>query len=198
MYDASAPNIPKKIHVIWVGDEKKRPDHYISTWRDNHPSWEFRLWGNAELDRLSWRSKKQIEIFRTAGQWEGVADLMRYEILCEHGGVYADADSMCVRALDDWLLKMRMFAVWESEQHCPGLVANTYIGTIPQHPALCAIIKATSRMHSPIWRRSRRNPFRWEEILPWPDLDSRTGFRRREWQKCWRLIKPGRKCGAKL
>src|SRR5271165_5369926 len=27
-----------------------------------------------------------------------------------------------------------------------------------------------------------------------PDLDSRTGFRHREWQKCWRLIKPGRKC----
>src|ERR1700731_1838377 len=29
----------------------------------------------------------------------------------------------------------------------------------------------------------------------WPDLDSRTGFRDREWQKCWRLIKPGRKGG---
>ena len=33
---------------------------------------------------------------------------------------------------------------------------------------------------------------------PLPDLDSRTGFRHREWQKCWRLIKPGQKCGAKL
>jgi hypothetical protein len=31
-----------------------------------------------------------------------------------------------------------------------------------------------------------------------PDLDSRTGFRHREWQKWWRLIKPGQKCGAKL
>jgi hypothetical protein len=31
-----------------------------------------------------------------------------------------------------------------------------------------------------------------------PDLDSRTGFRHREWQKCWRLIKPGQKCGAKI
>src|ERR1700732_4753119 len=31
-----------------------------------------------------------------------------------------------------------------------------------------------------------------------PILDSRTGFRHREWRKCWRLIKPGRKCGAKL
>ncbi len=24
-----------------------------------------------------------------------------------------------------------------------------------------------------------------------PDLDSRTGFCHREWQKCWRLTKPG-------
>jgi hypothetical protein len=31
-----------------------------------------------------------------------------------------------------------------------------------------------------------------------PDLGSRTGFRHREWQKCWRLINHGRKCGAKL
>jgi hypothetical protein len=31
-----------------------------------------------------------------------------------------------------------------------------------------------------------------------PDLDSRAGFRHREWQKCWRLIKPDQKCGAKL
>jgi hypothetical protein len=35
---------------------------------------------------------------------------------------------------------------------------------------------------------------KWER----PDLDSRTGFRHREWQKCWRLIKPDQKCGAKL
>src|ERR1700730_11140849 len=32
----------------------------------------------------------------------------------------------------------------------------------------------------------------------WPDLDSRTGFRHREWQKCWRLIEPGQKCGAQI
>jgi hypothetical protein len=31
-----------------------------------------------------------------------------------------------------------------------------------------------------------------------PDLDSRTGFRHREWQKYWRLIQPGKNCGAKL
>jgi transposase-like protein len=40
-----------------------------------------------------------------------------------------------------------------------------------------------------------------ETIRQWglkPDLDSRMGFHHREWQKCWRLIKPGQRCGAKL
>ena len=37
-----------------------------------------------------------------------------------------------------------------------------------------------------------------ESYHPLPDLDSRTGFRHREWQKCWGLIKSARKCGAKL
>jgi hypothetical protein len=45
MYDAAAINIPRIIHVIWIGDERKRQDHNIATWRDNHPAWEFRLWG---------------------------------------------------------------------------------------------------------------------------------------------------------
>ena len=44
----------------------------------------------SELGALQWRCRKQIEVFRARGQWEGVADLMRYEILHEHGGVYVD------------------------------------------------------------------------------------------------------------
>jgi inositol phosphorylceramide mannosyltransferase catalytic subunit len=175
MYDATLLKIPQKLHVIWVGDERKRPHQNIATWRDNHPDWEFRLWGNADLERGPWRSKRQMAIYREAGRWEGVADLMRYEILFEHGGVYVDADSISVRPLDAWLRVPGMFVVWESEQHRPGLVANTFIGSMAQHPALAAIIRATSRMHTPLWRRTWhiegwsgiRPRFRYMEAPPW-------------------------------
>jgi hypothetical protein len=170
--------IPKKLHLIWVGDENKCPRAWIQTWRDMHPAWEFKLWGNAELDGIAWRSKRQMDIFRVASHWEGVADLMRYEILCEHGGVFVDADSRCVRPLDDWLLDTRMFAVWESELHRPGLVANGYIGSMPQHPALRSIIRATSRMREKVWRRNWREfywkglrpAFRYEQMPPWKSV----------------------------
>ena len=42
--------IPKLFHFIWVGDDGKRPDNCIRTWIDRHPGWEFRLWGNDELE----------------------------------------------------------------------------------------------------------------------------------------------------
>ena len=42
--------IPRTFHFIWVGDESRRPDNCIDTWRAAHPDWQFRLWGNAELE----------------------------------------------------------------------------------------------------------------------------------------------------
>lgn len=136
------------------------PDHHIATWRANHPTWQFRLWGNADLDGCRWRARRQIEIFREGGYWEGVADLMRYEILHEQGGVYVDADSISVRPLGNWIMAQRMFAVWESEKHRPGLIANTFIGSVPEHPALGAIIQATSRMNKKVWSRSAMARYR--------------------------------------
>lgn len=162
--------IPQKLHMIWVGDETKRPDAMINSWRRNHPQWQFKLWGNTELRNGNWQSHRQIERFLCSGHYDGVADLMRYEILYEHGGVYVDADTMSQRPLDNWLLETPLFAVWESEQHRPGLIANTFIGVVPGHPALAAIIKKTSRMNQPVWRRAWANPFRWKEVPPWKSV----------------------------
>ncbi|HSZ12368.1 MAG TPA: glycosyltransferase, partial [Rhizomicrobium sp.] len=170
--------IPKKLHLIWVGDDAKRPQASIDSWRDKHPTWQFQLWGNAELDGIPWKAKRQIDIFRAGERWEGVADLMRYEILLEHGGVYVDADSTCVRPLDDWLLDTRMFAVWENERCVPGLIANGFIGSQQHHPVLSSIVRATARMNDPMWRRTWdiegwrgiRPRFRYAEFLPWKSV----------------------------
>lgn len=162
----ATPLIPKKLHMIWVGDETKCPHAWIETWRDQNPQWQFKLWGNRELDGRSWRAQRQIDIYRREQQWAGVVDLMRYEILHEEGDFYADADSECIRPLDDWLLSLSMFAVYESEKHKPGLVANGFIGAVSGHPALGDIIAQTSRMNSPTRRWSWRH-MRKMNILPW-------------------------------
>ncbi|MBV8060049.1 MAG: hypothetical protein JO126_08185 [Alphaproteobacteria bacterium] len=158
--------IPRKIHVVWVGDEAKRPNSWIETWRVNHPDWEFRLWSNKDLADRHWRAQKQIDIYKNEGQWAGVADLMRYEILYEYGGVYVDADSECLRQLDDWLLQLGMFVAYESERHRPGLIANGFMGCPQGHPVLAKIIGQTSRMCRPTRRWSWQHLSK-KNILPW-------------------------------
>lgn len=132
--------IPKIFHFIWVGDETQRPDNCIQTWRDHHPDWEFRIWGNAELMSRPWANHAHIEAMLQR-ELNGVADMMRWEILHEHGGVVFDADSVCARPLDDHLLDCDAFACWENEIVRPGLIAAGYFGCEAGNPFVRAIIE---------------------------------------------------------
>jgi mannosyltransferase OCH1-like enzyme len=69
------------------------------------------------------------------GEFAGVSDLMRYEILAAHGGV--DADSVCLEPLDD-LLHLNSFAVFENEQIYPDRIANGFLGANAGHPLFAA------------------------------------------------------------
>ena len=39
----------------------------------------------------------------------GKADILRYELLYEHGGFFIDADSECINPLDDFLTDNKAF-----------------------------------------------------------------------------------------
>jgi mannosyltransferase OCH1-like enzyme len=119
--------IPKCFHFIWVGDETRRPDNCIRTWQEAHPDWELRLWGNAELEGRNWINARHMAEMAPR-ELNGVADLMRWEILLEHGGLVFDTDSVCLRPLEDYLLDCEAFACWESEIARPGLIAAGYFG----------------------------------------------------------------------
>jgi mannosyltransferase OCH1-like enzyme len=119
--------IPRKLHIVWVGDDAKRPDNCIDTWRHKNPGWEIKVWGNAELMGQPWRNSKHMEAFAKRGELCGVADCMRYEILYEHGGFAIDADSTCVNPIPSWLLDAEEFCCWENEIARPGLLSNGYL-----------------------------------------------------------------------
>jgi mannosyltransferase OCH1-like enzyme len=131
--------IPKQLHIIWVGDESKRPDNCIRTWVERNPDWTVNVWGNADLRDYGWHNAAHM---RQMAQRElnGVADMMRWEILYNEGGFVVDADSVCVRPLDDWLLEHEAFACWENELARPGLIAAGYVAGRANNPFFGQIV----------------------------------------------------------
>lgn len=71
----------------------------------------------------------------------GKADMMRFEILLEHGGIAVDADEECLRPLDDFPLldspykrgfrEHEAWAAYENETCRPELVAMGALGAAP-------------------------------------------------------------------
>ena len=131
--------IPKVLHTIWVGDETRRPDECIRSWAEQNPGWTVCLWGNDDLASYGWHNAGHMrEMARR--EWNGVADMMRWEILYNEGGFVVDADSQCVRGLDDWLVEHEAFACWENELARPGLIAAGYVACQAGNPLIGQII----------------------------------------------------------
>lgn len=139
--------IPKIIHQIWIGP-KTIPIKYMKTWKSMNPEWEHMIWTDDLIKEHypnGFINQKHIDEIE---EWAGKADIMRYEILHDFGGFYADADSICVGSLDDFFLKHDSFAGFENEQVRQGLIANGYIGAIKGCELMKILIDKLFRIES--------------------------------------------------
>ena len=151
----SRERIPKLLHITWVGDQSKRPDNCIGTWVEQNPGWTVKLWGNEDLEQREWVNARHIREM-WGRELNGVADLMRWEILHAEGGIAVDADSVCVRPLDGWLLEADMIACWENEFARPQLIACGMVGAVPGNPFLARMIRDLAEkptvVHDMAWK----------------------------------------------
>jgi mannosyltransferase OCH1-like enzyme len=127
--------IPKILHVLWVGPHNP-PMELISTWETKHTDgWFFILWRD---HTAGWVNQDQIQARAARREWNGVADVMRYEILHQHGGFAVDADSECLKPLsdgpEDFLNNDTAVACYESESVRPGMIGCGFLGAPKQHP----------------------------------------------------------------
>lgn len=117
--------IPKRLGIIWIGQESKRPDNFIQTWKDKNPAWEFTLYDNDTLNGRTWKNQGIIDQYLKEKRFPGVADVMRYELLYEYGGLIAPADSICLEPIGR-LMTAPAVAVYENETVRPGFISPLY------------------------------------------------------------------------
>lgn len=130
-------DIPRIIHRIWLGPDPMPTEFvaYGATWNAHHPEWEMRLWTDQNRPRLT-----NEQLFLLEPTYAGRSDLLRFEVLWMHGGLYIDTDFECLRPIEPLLEGKRCVLGWESNLH----IATGLIASLPRHPLLSAIIAELS------------------------------------------------------
>jgi mannosyltransferase OCH1-like enzyme len=92
------------------------------------PDWEVRLWDDATVSTLP---VVNTRMWQTANSLAERADLLRYWLLNEFGGVYADTDVQCLKPLDP-LLEEKKVTCFIGEEY-PRRLCNAVMGAEPGH-----------------------------------------------------------------
>lgn len=130
--------IPRVFHQIWIN--RNNPElpagfaAYRDTWLAHHPDWEYRLWNLDNLDFVPCRQ----DLLAMATSYAQMADILRYEILHRHGGIYIDTDFECLRSLEPILDGVKNFACSEDGYS----ITNALIGASPDSPYMLRCIEA--------------------------------------------------------
>lgn len=133
--------LPKIIHQIWIGPLDP-PFEWIDTWRDAHPDWEHRLWTEVDFD-FPLTCLRQVLLSPT---FAGMVDILSYEVLQRFGGIYLDADSVCLHPIDEQLLEKNFLIAYENEKARPGLIAHGVMGCAPNHEVLNNLVDSIAML----------------------------------------------------
>lgn len=144
--------IPKIIHQIWIGPNPIPPAciKYAASWREKHPTFEYRLWTNDNLPPLTPNCQEQFDRYGKAKRWALQADVLRYVIVEQFGGVYLDIDFECYRPIDAYLTGEMFFAFSNFHVHW---ICNGAFGAEPKHPFFTELVRTLKHepYHGPIF-----------------------------------------------
>ena len=118
-------SVPKIIHQLWIG-EKNAPMNAMNSVKNMNPDYEYMFWNEKTIENnliINKRYKRKLEDHNAI--W-GQADMYRYIILEKYGGIFVDADMVCVEPFD-------AFFCWENETARPNLCATSLQGYTPNH-----------------------------------------------------------------
>ena len=83
----------KVIHIIWIGDALF-PQFCKDSYEYHNPDWAVNVWTDDNMPKLY-----NQEIYDKVTHPAYKADIARLEILYEYGGLYVDADTVCLKPL---------------------------------------------------------------------------------------------------
>lgn len=117
-------NIPYYMTHIWVGPYLP-PLQWMNTWPEKHPNWKYKIFSDFDLKNKKFYNQHLIDEYYNRGKFNGVSDLVRYELLYEYGGFFPEADAICLNNVEELFTEDNeyCYTVYENEIVKPGFVS---------------------------------------------------------------------------
>lgn len=152
--------IPPILHQTWKDQAVPAGfRRYVRSWKRLHPNWQFKLWSDADLEEfVQSHYPGYRDLFHSYPLPIMRADLGRYLVLREFGGVYADLDVEAVASLEPLLDATDPIFAYEPPSHAglefvqsrgfTRIVSNAVILTPRAHPFWDDFLNLLSRCRS--------------------------------------------------
>lgn len=149
--------VPKVFQRVWLGPESM-PDEfkrYGDTWIERHPGWELKLWTPANF------STRYPELITRCERPSNAANIYRYEIMLQHGGVYIDTDFECLKNIEPLINDEELFTAHQlDDPRNAGYYNNAFFGCTPGHPVMKSLLAM-----APMWSGPTYGPTLFTHVM---------------------------------
>jgi mannosyltransferase OCH1-like enzyme len=131
--------IPQILHQIWIGPNQM-PDHikrYCDINRKIFYDYEYKFWCNENIPDMPDKCKSQMERYGKINKYAFQADILRYYLLNQYGGIYLDVDFLCSKRFDNLITKS-FFCVNPNRKAFH--VCNGVFACLPNNPILTKLL----------------------------------------------------------
>jgi len=134
--------IPKIIHQTWkTKNVPKKWKKSEKEWKRLHPTWIYHLWTDKEIrDYIKKNHPDLLEIHDSYPYNIQRADMIRYIVLHDFGGVYSDLDLYPVKNIESYLTNSTDYVVYSANSNCfTNALMISKKGSIIQYEAMKAL-----------------------------------------------------------
>lgn len=149
--------IPKKIWQTYKDPYDQLPEYIketSNTWQQLNPEYEYEYMDDVEARNFIKKiyGKKMVGLFDSVPVPVMRADMWRYLIIHEYGGVYTDIDTKCLKPISTWMKEDKEFIV--STEHYLNFCQWTFAAK-PNHPSIRSVIGLMVKRlsNNPDWNR---------------------------------------------
>ena len=134
--------VPRILWSYWKQGEDAAPDlvkSCIASWRNLNAGWDIRVLDQSSVPRFTAMTGVPESI-----RVQHYTDVLRVRLLDEHGGVWADATTLCATPLDHWLPPLMQSGFFAFSRPGPDrVIASWFLASEPGGTLIRAWRRAT-------------------------------------------------------